>query len=309
MIKKILFYLSFVVLSVIAIALIILLINEPGFLYGEIILSFTHYIAPGSLIISIILLIVLKRKFFYLHISLFLIILIFTFVHTIPLPAYEKLKKHNIISVIHYNVYLYNRNKNSIVKIIKKENPHVVTLHEMNWSFHSFVAKKLKKQYPFWSGRTGRFQGMMIYSKFPIVQYKIKWIGYNRIIIARIKKGDKIFSLVTCHPYAPISKRHFLFRNKQIKRIANAVKKIRGPLIVTGDFNAVPWSSVMRDFKEKTKLTDSRKSFMNTFPSKGFVKVPIDYIFTSKEIIPLRSKRLYSPFSDHFGIYSELQYK
>ena len=79
--------------------------------------------------------------------------------------------------------------------------------------------------------------------------------------------------------------------------------------IVLGDFNQVPWSSRMKNFIEETKLRFSAQSdyYQATWPSfyiKPF-QIKLDYIFHSRDFIPINVGVSSNLGSDHLGLVSE----
>ena len=93
-------------------------------------------------------------------------------------------------------------------------------------------------------------------------------------------------------------------RRKQVQQVRSAIRQSPYPAIAVGDFNAVPLSLVywtmnlgMRDCFAETSVG----RYGATYQRKG-IGIRIDYIFCSRELVPLACRTEKKHYSDHYPI-------
>lgn len=93
-------------------------------------------------------------------------------------------------------------------------------------------------------------------------------------------------------------------RRKQVQQVRSAIRQSPYPAIAVGDFNAVPLSLVywtmnlgMRDCFAETSVG----RYGATYQRKG-IGIRIDYIFCSRELVPLACRTEKKPYSDHYPV-------
>lgn len=93
-------------------------------------------------------------------------------------------------------------------------------------------------------------------------------------------------------------------RRKQVQQVRSAIRQSPYPAIAVGDFNAVPLSLVywtmnlgMRDCFAETSVG----RYGATYQRKG-IGIRIDYIFCSRELVPLACRIEKKHYSDHYPI-------
>lgn len=147
-------------------------------------------------------------------------------------------------------------------------------------------------------------QSNAILSKHKIEQKTINYFheGMKRAIIKIKIKFGKNLSLILVH--LSLGKN---VRQKQIKELEKIVKKSKGPVILTGDFNTLTGASELKEFLEKTNLK-YHKIKSNSFPSFK-PKNRIDYILTSKDIKVTNFKILPIKESDHLPLMLDFEIK
>ena len=104
-------------------------------------------------------------------------------------------------------------------------------------------------------------------------------------------------------------KRGYQFRYEQAVLVNSKIVESPYPVIVTGDFNDVPNSSTY--FKIRGGLQDAFLK-KGTFIGRTFrflsPTLRIDYILTDKTFKVIQFKRLTVPYSDHYGLVTDLAY-
>ncbi len=140
-------------------------------------------------------------------------------------------------------------------------------------------------------------------------------------------KGENI-DLINTHlvvAYSKQSKAQTQIQFNQVNQLADYLAKFRKKLILAGDLNIKPDSTLYKRFIKKTKLIDQTagKNFLTawsrTIHGVEKIQVQVDYIFTSEDwkttnqkIICdqthfLRGEERY--LSDHFGLAARLEIK
>lgn len=217
-----------------------------------------------------------------------------------------------------WKYFLPNNTKNvkSLINFINKEKLDIISFAEIeggSWRSKSvnqvdLISKKtgLNHQKFFPSYRMGKIinQGNAILSKHPILSVKSQKMpgkGESRYLVkAKIKIGKKKITYFTTH--LSLKKK---YNSKQIKFIANEVKKQKGSVVLTGDFNADEKALVIL----KKNLRLNKVSSSNTFPSWN-PHLTLDHVFLSKDF-KVRKKHFFKnvKISDHVPISVEMSLK
>ncbi|HSG65741.1 MAG TPA: endonuclease/exonuclease/phosphatase family protein, partial [Gammaproteobacteria bacterium] len=98
-------------------------------------------------------------------------------------------------------------------------------------------------------------------------------------------------------------------RNAQLERLLPLVDVAAGPVVVTGDFNATPYSPYLRDWLERTRLEDPRRGrgIGITWPTMlPLLGIPIDHCLVSEHFIVAESRQGVAFGSDHYPVFTRL---
>lgn len=269
--------------------------------------SYLVQISFVVLVFSLAMIILKKWKEFFVSFASFLVIfsLFFPYLRNIHLPVSNE---KNTIKVFQFNILKGNTHKEETIQLIKNENADVVMLEEVNAEWGKLLEESMKTQYPYYKIITREdFYGMALFSKVPLSGVEIVDVISHTGITALINTESSRIRIFGVHTKAPTTASNLELRNEQIRFLGETIGKYDDPVLVMGDFNAVPWDDVMVEFVEKTGLTDSRSTLSPTFPSwGGFMKVPIDYIFHSSGIMVYEIGVVENEWSDHYGIKAEI---
>lgn len=152
-------------------------------------------------------------------------------------------------------------------------------------------------------------QANAIISRYKItnVKYHIFNEGTKRVVIETTLKCPKKVTLLLAH--LALGKKT---REKQIDELVGFVNKIKGPVILMGDFNTFQGSKEVSGLLKKTKLTDKSKldkySLLNTQPTWHPTR-RLDYVLTSPEVKVKKYQVLNYPYSDHMPLFVEFDIK
>lgn len=117
-------------------------------------------------------------------------------------------------------------------------------------------------------------------------------------------------AVLGAHPLAPTSSRRSALRNAQLEFATDWAQQQTGPHVVTGDFNATPWSYAFRRMLADSDLENSQVGFgvQGTFPADRFflIRLPIDHLLHSPELAVVDRRRGPRLGSDHFPLIVDL---
>lgn len=223
------------------------------------------------------------------------------------------------------------RNNKSIIAMIKREKPDFIMMQEVAYR-KARLLKALKKQYPWQRSCAPRYRcDTALLSKYPWRKAGHGRVGpssSNNPISARRDRASLVWAQFGAElNHAIIASAHLRWplitsQHAQLKAIRQTLaKKTRNgtaPLIIAGDFNAVPWSGVMKKFTAQANL-NSAGGFHPTWPMRGyhpklkcswcFAQLQIDHILVSKHLRVISSKAGPDIGSDHLPLIAELALK
>lgn len=226
-------------------------------------------------------------------------------------------EENNIIGLMIFNVYMFNKSSEQVLKLISKYQPDLILLVETNHWWKSQMAE-LEKKYPFrMSYPMNNTYGMLLFSKYELTDSKIHFLIEAEIPSFHTKitlpSGQKL-QFYGLHPKPPVPGESLQSteRDAELLTIGKMTKKQSLPVIVAGDLNDVAWSYTSKLFLRISELLDPRvgRGFYNSFHAKyPMFRCPLDHAFHSNHFKLLDIERLPSCGSDHFPIYIQLCFK
>ncbi|MEO7314673.1 MAG: endonuclease/exonuclease/phosphatase family protein [Ginsengibacter sp.] len=216
----------------------------------------------------------------------------------------------------------------------KEEKSNILALEKMGYKNYYFI--------PYDANSYRYFMGTAIFSKYPMSNsvdfaFSDDEVG-EHLLQTDINVAGKTFRLMTTHLQSVrfegsdydnfnliktgknpklhgsrtlISKlkRGYEFRYEQAVLVSSKIAESPYPVIITGDFNDVPNSSTY--FKIKGNLQDAFLE-KGTFIGRTFrflsPTLRIDYILADKIFKVTQFKRLTVPYSDHYGLVTDLAF-
>ena len=261
-----------------------------------------------------------KNTWFWIINSLQILLAIY---HLYILVRYTKFYKKNKtstvgkssekIKIISSNVYQFNTDFERFEKFILKHQPDLFFTMESHSDWEK-ANRVLEKDYPYCQKVTlENTYGMHLYSKIPFQEVKTHFFVADDLpsIEAHFKTKEGFdFVVFGVHPPppSPTEETTSKERDGDLLSIAKAIKKIKKPSLVIGDFNTVAWSDTSILFRKTSELIDGRvgRGILATFHSKyWFFRVPLDLVFHSADIFIDHLKTLENIGSDHFPILCE----
>lgn len=221
------------------------------------------------------------------------------------------------VSIMVANVYQYNRNFKGCLQEIKKAGPDIVLLLETDQAWDD-ATSELAKTYGYEVKiPLENTYGMLFYSRLEVAEAKVKYLveegvpSIHAVIV--LQNGQKV-RLYALHPSPPVPTENprSTERDKELLLVADMAKDCELPVIVIGDLNDVAWSYTTELFLKMSGLLDPRRGrgFYNSFHARyPFMRFPLDHVFISTDFKLRKMCRLPNFDSDHFPIFTSLQYE
>ena len=186
---------------------------------------------------------------------------------------------------------------------IRASNPDFVTLQELA-SNNRRVLTDLKRAYP--SMQFCPFVtvgGTAVLSRWPRIKgSEICADGYG-LAGMQVETPDGPVWVLSVHLHWPYP----YGQAEHVKILLPMIEALDGPVVIAGDFNMVPWSSVVRKFGRATGTTRAGHVFATMHQLDGLVPLPIDHVLTpgGNGTISARPKL----GSDHLGVLATFEIK
>lgn len=249
----------------------------------------------------------------------------FTAVWPTEVPSAEAQPGENqtTLNVLTANVDYNNDQYAAVVEMVRRENPDLLLLIEINSDWAEGLAP-LDEVYAHRVGEVrGEGLGIVLWSRIPLLEQKVEYLVSERrpSIFATIDvPGIGPVRFVGAHPVPPgleertvsneDKRRDSRERDAELMLIARHVEKDPdNRWIVAGDFNDVAWSDTTKLFSDLSDLKDPRRGrrLVNTYHAQyPLWRYPIDHLFVSDGFHLIDIDRVTVQGSDHFGLSTTL---
>ena len=214
------------------------------------------------------------------------------------------------IRIMSFNLLASNESFGEVINYIRQEDPDIAFLHEASRPWELAI-EAADLEYEVTRSRSEELIfGTLVLSRpgDPVTSYGFTTGGARAVEV--VHDGVAVLGI---HPLAPTTSRRSALRNAQIDFAAAWSASQEGPNVVTGDFNATPWSYPFRKLLAETDLVNSQRGFgiSATFPATGglwslLLRVPIDHLVHTPDLVVV-DRRLGPPLgSDHFPLVVDL---
>lgn len=222
------------------------------------------------------------------------------------------------LRILTANVLQENRETTVLKEFIAQREPDVILLTETD-EWWERQLRGLETDYPYVVKQAQpNTYGMLLYSKLELVAPQVRFLVKDDIpsirSLMKLRDGSEI-TFFGVHPEPPgtMTKNGDIRgsgpRDVELVLVAKEVEKVRGPVVVAGDFNDVAWSHTTRLFKRISRLLDPRvgRGMYNTFHADHpFLRYPLDHLFHSDDFALAGFERGPHTGSDHFPILASL---
>lgn len=226
---------------------------------------FSNYLVQYVLVIGAWSALYFLRRRFYMGLGLLVFAVIMAaplstmFFHASVASRAAIIAPHEseLFTIFHANVNKTNTSYESLLKIIRKTSPQVISLAEVTNGWREAIEPAIEGQYPFRvTVPLNDYRGMEFFSQIPITDHDIISLSDRSAPIIRIllKNGVTVFAL---HPLSPISESWARERNESIAYLAQEVSATEGPVIVAGDLNTTEHSPAYKPLVSYAELSNA----------------------------------------------------
>ncbi|MFY8094193.1 MAG: endonuclease/exonuclease/phosphatase family protein [Niveispirillum sp.] len=185
------------------------------------------------------------------------------------------------VTLLHANVWQHNPSMDGFVALARDQTADVVVVLE-RYHFQGYGwADALMDRYPHRLTCEEADCGNSILSRWPLERLGVVTSPWHdrpdnpSYLAARVHRPAGAFTLVTAHLGQPFDQ---AIQGAQADWLVARLKELPGPLILSGDFNAAPWSPLMARIMTAGGL--ARLSTTGpTWPSSALlIGIPIDHV-------------------------------
>ena len=222
-----------------------------------------------------------------------------------------------MVSLLISNVLQTNTAYDLILEKVSQYHPDILITTETDSTWQKQLAALEKTYRHRVAVPQSNLYGMHLYSKLPLRQSVVRYLLEKDIPSIRTEVQLPTGSWITLfivHPRPPVptESNDSKERDAEIIMVGREASRLKGGVIVAGDFNDVAWSETTELFQEGSGYLDPRRGrgFYNTFHAKyPIFRWPLDHIFHSSHFRLAAIERAGSVNSDHFPVYIKLHYQ
>jgi endonuclease/exonuclease/phosphatase (EEP) superfamily protein YafD len=297
--KQQVFYYAFI--AIIAL-LVVLIIAGPEIIFFRQASEYLVHIMLGFLGLGFLFLLINRERLMMLSFATCATLCVFLKNESNGELLFPKTNNTESITLSHVN--LSNVDHPSILfNELKRNSCDIVSFQELTPDWRGILSSSLKQDYPY-SYEATRIDlfGKAIYSKYPLE--RIDTINKENAfdIVATINKSKNKYKIISPYLTPPLDKNSLVACKVQMKNISNYIQNQVDRVIVLGDFNMVYWSEEIRNFREASKLNNSRKDVI-----LASMKLPYDHVFYSKNLQCVNVKDFLINRDERVGLLSVFQ--
>jgi endonuclease/exonuclease/phosphatase (EEP) superfamily protein YafD len=207
------------------------------------------------------------------------------FAHLYFNPIQAEVDKAQTRKHIFFNVYSANKNYSATVDFILKNNPETISLTEVTPIWERELLAGLKSEYPhIISQPQNNNFGMLFMSRKPF-SGTIHTTSNIPYIEAHFTEND--YTIFTIHPPPPLNHQLAQLKKSLLLDLIEKVNLREGSMLISGDFNMVPWSPHFQKLMKRANLKNSGVGFgiSTTWPASSIIlRIPLDHCLVSKDI-------------------------
>ena len=189
--------------------------------------------------------------------------------------------------VVTYNTWFRNHDYAAMGRFLEQTQADVIVLQERDRDDGALRIADFLRSYPY-SFNDRRPHGAIVFARWPIVSAAtLPLTDGPGVVAARVTldwQGTEV-TVLGVHLHWPLGPKSSRMRNAELAGVASFAAARKEPLIVTGDFNAAPWSQHFRTTLQKSGLNDAAEghglapSWPSQFPPLG---IRIDHCWASR---------------------------
>lgn len=175
------------------------------------------------------------------------------------------------VTVLFANPSLSNDNYNNTMKAIAIANVDIILLEEITPDWLDLLAD-LKKLYHYSViYAQSDYSGKAILSKIPLINPDTIYTNTNSILGAKfVFDLTDSFDLYVCTSLPPLVMNDYNKLNLYLNQLSSIILNTKNSVFVGSNFNIVPWSSELMNFKNITNLQGSRRDNSQSHLNNSF---------------------------------------
>ena len=185
------------------------------------------------------------------------------------------------ITVMTFNVGISNPSRSDVARFIAETDPDVVFIFESSFEWEDTIrASGLPLQIVSVVPR-GRLAGVTVLARPDLRPGRIDVGITGEVAAVTVDLGSERIEVLGIHPLSPTSAARAAARDRLIGEAALWVAGRPGEVVVVGDLNATPWSSVFTRLRVAGGLIDTLRGrgFQPTWPEGwAAAMIPIDHV-------------------------------
>jgi endonuclease/exonuclease/phosphatase (EEP) superfamily protein YafD len=212
------------------------------------------------------------------------------------------------LRIVSYNLLASNENYEQVIDFLRESEADLVVLHEASLPWEEAIAEA-DLGYALSVNRhpDDIFSSMVLAPAGATVESFGFRIDDPRAVAIGMPSGVTVLAI---HPLSPYNEERAELRDRQLQWAGDWVEQQPGPVVVTGDFNAGPFSFPYRRLRAETKLLDSARGYglELSYPAEAtpLLQVSIDHLLYS-DSLSVVDRVLGPPMgSDHYPLTVDL---
>jgi endonuclease/exonuclease/phosphatase (EEP) superfamily protein YafD len=213
----------------------------------------------------------------------------------------------NTLTHLQYNINLHNPNIQTIKEYILAHRIDIVTLQEVTKTQEKSLRQLAKEGYRWQAYCLRKTTQEAILSRHTFVTDSVRCEKHNGLVSATIDIGEANLTVASVHLFLPFP----YGQHAQITRLSRALTQLKKPLLIAGDFNAVPWSHTLKRVEALTQ-THVVAGLLRTIPTrtqyKPYLPLTIDNVLVSPAIQITEIATAPHMGSDHWPVVTRIVY-
>ncbi|WP_062017962.1 endonuclease/exonuclease/phosphatase family protein [Aureimonas sp. AU4] len=237
-----------------------------------------------------------------------------------PLAPFEaqgaaNCRPERTLRILSANVQAGNRDGEAVLGAIRSVDADVVLLLETDAWWDQQIATLYDRytHHVASQPRAAHYYGMQVLSRLPLMDPQMLYLfdEATPTLDTRVTLRDGTpVRLIGLHPRPPLSEpQPTTLRDGTIAGMASRATTSTEPVIMAGDFNAVPWSPIVQLAKRVARVEDPRvgRGFIASFNAhSAWMRWPLDHILAQDSFTVLSFDRMGTTGSDHYPMLATL---
>lgn len=223
-------------------------------------------------------------------------------------PTCPEARRLRIVAV---NVQMTNENAERLFAILREADPDLILLQETD-EWWDRRLRALRDEWPHAAQQVMQnYYGMHLLSRYPLRDPEVHFLTNSRnpsiFTGVELPSGD-VVRFLGVHPRPPLVGQSSAERDGQLLAAALAARASEAPVVMAGDFNAVPWEAVMHRTERIGGLLAPRlgRGWLPTYRTGSvLVRWPLDHVLAGPRFTLAALGTLPEFGSDHYPILAE----